>query len=157
MNTRRVSRQPGPQLQLMTEEIEPSSIPFTSHSPFTPVSVSTLYPSTPITRPQLAWSEERALRESLEAAFIALDLRAQSLVEDSHLPRDLVTRRSRSPSVGRLEVEEHARGRKWRNEGRREETGRGRPRRGSTASARGRGTAMKSLNVAGSSHRRERN
>ena len=157
MSTRRISRQPAPQLQLMTEEaeeIEPASIPFTPHSPFTPLS---LYSSTPITRPRLAWSEEQALRESLETAFLGLDLRARSLAEGSNLPRDLLTRRSRSPSVARLEVEEHARGRQWRNEGRREETGRGRPRRGSTASTRGRGTAMKSLNVADSSRRQGRN
>jgi len=161
MNTRR-SRQPAPQLRLVTEaeEIAPAtsipSIPFTPHSPFTPV---TLYASTPITRPRLAWSEERALRESLETAFIGMDLRAQSLVEDSDLPPD-VLRAPRSPSVGHLEVEEHARGRGWRNEGGRREgtgTGRGRARRGSTASTRGRGTALKSLNVADHSHRRERN
>ena len=153
MKTRRVSRPPAPQLQLMTEESEPGSMTFTPHSPFTPV---TLYSSTPITRPRLAWSEEQALRESLETAFIGLDLRAQSLVDDSHLPQNLIMRRSRSPSVGRLEVEEHVRERKWRNEGGRRDGGKGRPRRGSTASARGRGTAMKSLNVADSSRRRER-
>lgn len=139
MNKRRVSRQPAPQLQLMTEENEAVSIPFTPHSPFT-------HSSTPITRPRLAWSEEQALRESLETAFIGLDRRAQSLVEDAHLPQTMTTRRSRSPSVGRLEVEERVRERRWRNEGGRREGGRGRPRRGSTASARGRGTAMKSLN-----------
>jgi hypothetical protein len=154
MNTRRASPQPVPQLQLVTEETELASIPFTPNSPFTPV---TLYSFTPIIQPQLAWSEEQALRESLETAFIGLDLRAQSLVEVSNLPRDMQTGRSRGPTVGRLEIEEHAHGREWRNEGRREGTGRGRPRRGSTASTRGRGTAMKSLNVADSSHRRERN
>ena len=150
MNTRWISRQPAPQPQLMTEESELATIRFTPHSPFTPV---TLYSSTPITRPRLAWSEEQALRESLETALIGLDLHAQSLVEDSHLPQSRLTRRGRSPSVGRLEVEEHAHERKWWNEGRRRE----RPRRGSTASARGRGTTMKSLNVADSSRRRARN
>ena len=155
MNMRRISRQPVPQPQLMTEEVEPASIPFTPLSPFTPVSVSIIYSSTPVIRPQLAWSEEQALRESLETVFIGLDLRAQSLVEDPHLPQGLLTWRSRSPSVGRLEVEEHARGRRWRNEGRREETGRGRPRRSSIASARGRGAATKSLSVAHGSRRRE--
>ena len=158
LNMRRIVGQPALQLQLTTtEEIEPVSVSFTPHSPFTPVSVSPLYSSTPITRPRLTWSEERALRESLETAFTGLVLRAQSFVEDSPLPRDAPTRRSRNPSVSRLEVEEHARERRWRNEGRREETGRGRPRRGSTASARGRGTAMKSLSAADSSRRRERN
>lgn len=150
MNTRRISRQPAPHLQLTTEDSELATIPFTTHSPLTPV---TLYSSTPITRPRLAWSEEQALRESLETAFIGLDLRAQSLVEDSHPPQSRLAQRSRSPSVGRLEVEGHARERRWWNEGRRRE----RPRRGSTASARGRGTTMKSLNVADSSRRRARN
>jgi hypothetical protein len=159
MNTRKVPRQPAPHLQLVpTEEIEPaSSIPFTPHSPFAPVSVSPLYSSTPVIRPRLAWSEERALRESLEKAFIGLDLRAQSFVENSPPLRGFPPRRSRSPSVSRLEVEEHARPRRWQDEGRPEETRRGRPRRGSTASSRGRGTAMKSLNALDSSRRRERN
>ena len=154
MNSRRISRQSAPHLELMTEENELATVPLTQHSPFTPV---TLYSSTPITRPRLAWSEEQALRDSLETAFIGLDLRAQSLVENSHPPQNRLTRRSRSPSVVRLEVEEHTRERKWWNEGRRREGARERPRQGSTASARGRGTTMKSLNVADSSRRRERN
>ena len=157
--TLRIVGQPAAQhLQLTaTEEIDPASIPFAPHSPFTPVSVSPLYSSTSVTRPRLTRSEEQALRESLETAFTGLVLRAQSFVEESPLPRDVPARRSRDPSVSRLEVEEHARGRRWQNEGRREETGRGRPRRGSTASARGRGTAMKSLNAADASRRRGRN
>ena len=156
--TLRIVGQPAQHLQLTaTEEIDPASIPFTPHSPFTPVSVSPLYSSTSITRPRLTRSEEQALRESLETAFTGLVLRAQSFVEEPPLPRDVPARRSRNPSVSRLEVEEHARGRRWQNEGRREEAGRGRPRRGSTASARGRGTAMKSLSAADGSHRRGRN
>jgi len=154
MNTRKIARQLQP---IMTDEIESTPIPFTPHSPFTPVSVSPHYPLTPITRPRLAWSEEQALRESLEMAFIGLDLRPQSLVEDSPLPQDVLPRRSRDPSVSRLEVEEHARARRRQNESRREETRRGRPRRGSTASARGRGTAMKSLSAVDNSRRRGQN
>jgi len=158
LNMRRIVGQPAPHLQLTTtEEIDLASIPFTGHSPFTPASLSPLYSSTPITRPRLTWSEEQALRESLTIAFTGLDPRPQSFVEESPLPQDVLTRRSRNPSVSRLEVEEHARERRWQNEGRREETGRGRPRRGSTASARGRGTAMKSLSAADSSRRRKRN
>lgn len=156
--TLRIVGQPAQHPQLTaTEEIDPASIPFTPHSPFTPVSVSPLYSSASITRPRLTRSEEQALRESLETAFTGLVLRAQSFVEESPLPRDVPARRSRNPSVSRLEVEEHARGRRWQNEGRREEAGRGRARRGSTASARGRGTAMKSLSAADGSHRRGRN
>ena len=160
LNMRRIVGQPAPHLQLATttEEIEPASIiPFSPHSPFTPMSVSPLYSSPLITRPRLTWSEERALRESLETAFTGRVLRAQSFVEDAPLPRDVPARRSGNPSASRLEVEEHARGRRWQNEGRREDAGRGRPRRGSTASARGRGTAMKGLGAADSSRRRERN
>jgi hypothetical protein len=162
MDLRRVPRQPVPHLHLTpTEEVEfePTSHSirsFTPHSPFTPASVSPFYLSTSITRPRLTWTEERALRESLETAFVGLDLRAQSFVEGAPLLQDLRAhaqrQRSRSRSRSRLEVEEHAR--------RREGTGRGRPRRGSTASARGRGTALKSLRGASavdSSRRRERN
>ena len=158
MNTSRISRQPVPHLQpLSTGDIEPASIPFTPHSPFAQVSVSPLYSSTPITRPRLAWSEEQALREALATAFIGSDLRAQSFVEDLSLPRDVLTRSGRDHSPSHLEVEEHARGRRCLNEGRREEAGRGRPRWRSTASTRGRGTTMKGLGAADSSRRRERN